>query len=61
VFGYSVAFTEGSNAFFGGFSKVFLKGMTGDSLTGTFSKATEHPRARVLLLPGDRSRRSRPR
>ena len=34
---------EGSNAFFGGFSKLFLKGMTGDSLTGTFSKATQHP------------------
>ena len=43
IYGYSVAFTEGSNAFFGGFSKVFLKGMTGDSLTGTFSKATNIP------------------
>jgi Amt family ammonium transporter len=43
IYGYSVAFTEGSNAFFGGFSKMFLKGMTGDSLTGTFSKATNIP------------------
>ena len=43
IFGYSVAFTEGSNAFFGGFSKTFLSGMTGDSLTGTFSKATNIP------------------
>src|SRR3954463_3513714 len=43
IFGYSVAFSEGSNQFFGGFTKVFLKGMTGDSLTGTFSKATNIP------------------
>ncbi len=43
IFGYSVAFSEGSNQFFGGFAKVFLKGMTGDSLTGTFSKATNIP------------------
>jgi Amt family ammonium transporter len=42
VFGYSLAFTE-NNAFIGGFSKMFLKGMTGDSLTGTFSKATNIP------------------
>jgi Amt family ammonium transporter len=43
LYGYSVAFTEGPNGFVGGFSKVFLKGMTGDSLTGTFSKATNIP------------------
>jgi ammonium transporter, Amt family len=43
IFGYSIAFSEGSNQFFGGFSKLFLKGMTGDSLTGTFSKATNIP------------------
>ena len=43
IYGYSVAFSEGSNQFFGGFSKLFLKGMTGDSLTGTFSKATNIP------------------
>jgi Amt family ammonium transporter len=43
IFGYSVAFSEGSNQFFGGFSKLFLKGMTADSLTGTFSKATNIP------------------
>jgi ammonium transporter, Amt family len=42
AFGYSLAFTE-NNAFIGGFSKLFLKGMTGDSLTGTFSKATNIP------------------
>ena len=43
IYGYSVAFSEGTNQFFGGFSKLFLKGMTGDSLTGTFSKATNIP------------------
>ena len=42
-YGYSMAFSEGSNMFVGGFSKIFLKGMTGDSLTGTFSKATNIP------------------
>jgi ammonium transporter, Amt family len=42
VVGYSLAFTE-NNQFIGGFSKMFLKGMTGDSLTGTFSKATNIP------------------
>jgi len=42
-YGYSLAFSEGTNQFFGGFSKLFLKGMTGDSLTGTFSKATNIP------------------
>jgi Amt family ammonium transporter len=42
IFGYSLAFTE-NNAFIGGFSKAFLSGMTGDSLTGTFSKATNIP------------------
>ena len=43
IYGYSMAFSEGSNQFVGGFTKVFLKGMTGDSLTGTFSKATNIP------------------
>ncbi|MBM3116503.1 ammonium transporter [Jeongeupia naejangsanensis] len=37
VYGYSVAFTEG-NAFFGGLSKLFLKGVTPDSIAATFSK-----------------------
>ncbi|HEX5276433.1 MAG TPA: ammonium transporter [Fluviicoccus sp.] len=39
VYGYSVAFTEG-NAFFGSLSKVFLNGVTADSLAATWSKAT---------------------
>ena len=42
VYGYSLAFTEG-NAFIGGFSKVFLKGITPDSLAATFSKGVMIP------------------
>jgi len=37
LYGYSLAFTEG-NAFFGGFDRVFMKGMY-DPLTGTFAMA----------------------
>lgn len=36
-YGYSLAFTEG-NAFFGTFSKLFLFGVTPDSIAATFSK-----------------------
>jgi Amt family ammonium transporter len=42
LYGYSVAFTEG-NAFFGGFSKAFLKGITPDSVAATFSKGAYIP------------------
>ncbi|CPR13891.1 Ammonium transporter [Brenneria goodwinii] len=35
VYGYSLAFSEG-NAFFGGFSNFMLKGISIDSITGTF-------------------------
>ena len=42
IYGYSIAFTEG-NAFFGGFSKVFLKGITPDSLAATFTKGVYIP------------------
>jgi len=42
VYGYSVAFTEG-NAFFGGFSKAFLLGITPDSAAATFSKGVYIP------------------
>ncbi|AGH49835.1 MULTISPECIES: ammonium transporter [Sphingomonadales] len=34
TWGYSIAFTEGS-PFFGGFSKLFLKGVAADTLSGT--------------------------
>ena len=37
VFGYSLSFTEGGN-FIGTFDKVFLKGITPDSVAATFSK-----------------------
>ena len=42
IYGYSLAFTEG-NAFFGGFDKLFLKGVTADSLAATFSKGVAIP------------------
>ena len=42
VYGYSVAFT-GGNAFFGGFSKMFLAGVNADSLGATFSKGVAIP------------------
>lgn len=35
VYGYSFAFGGSENAFFGGFGKVFLSGVTTDSLSGT--------------------------
>jgi len=37
IYGYSIAFTEGS-AFFGTLDKLFLKGITPDSVGATFSK-----------------------
>jgi Amt family ammonium transporter len=42
IYGYSLAFTEG-NAFFGGFDKLFLQGVTIDSVAGTFSKGVAVP------------------
>ena len=42
LYGYSIAFTEG-NAFVGGFSKLFLLGITPDSLAATFSKGVYVP------------------
>jgi Amt family ammonium transporter len=46
-YGYSIAFTGGETQFFGGFSRVFLDGLSGatagDPLLGTFSKATNIP------------------
>jgi len=41
-YGYSIAFTEG-NAFFGGFSRLFLSGITADSTAATFSKGVVIP------------------
>ncbi len=42
VYGYSIAFTEGS-AFFGSLDKVLLKGVTVDTLAATFSKGVAIP------------------
>lgn len=42
LYGYSLAFTEGS-PFIGGFSKLFLKGITPDSMAATFSKGVYIP------------------
>ena len=42
VYGYSVAFTGGS-AFFGGFDKLMLAGVTPDSVAATFSKGVVIP------------------
>jgi Amt family ammonium transporter len=42
IYGYSVAFTEG-NAFFGSLDKIFLKGVTTDSLAATWSKGVYIP------------------
>ena len=42
LYGYSIAFTEGG-AFFGGLDKLFLKGITPDSVAATFSKGVVIP------------------
>jgi Amt family ammonium transporter len=42
IYGYSVAFTA-NNPFMGGFSKIFLSGITPDSTAATFSKGVVIP------------------
>jgi ammonium transporter, Amt family len=42
IYGYSLAF-GGSGSFFGGFDKLFLKGITPDSVAATFSKGVVIP------------------
>jgi Amt family ammonium transporter len=42
IYGYSVAFTAG-NPFIGGFGKLFLSGVTPDSVAATFSKGVVIP------------------
>ena len=51
VYGYSIAFTEG-NAFFGGLDKLLLKGLTGDTTTGTFSKGVVIPELIFVAFQG---------
>ena len=43
IYGYSVAFTEGTTPFFGGFSRLFLGGITYESTVATFSKGVVIP------------------
>jgi Amt family ammonium transporter len=43
IYGYSVAFTQGTTPFFGGFDRLFLSGMTPDSVAATFSKGVVIP------------------
>ncbi len=42
VYGYSIAFTSG-NAFFGGFDRLFMQGLTPASMAATFSKGVYIP------------------
>jgi len=43
LYGYSIAFTQGSTPFFGGFDRLFLHGMTPDSVAATYSKGVVIP------------------
>jgi Amt family ammonium transporter len=49
IYGYSIAFTEG-NAFFGGFDRLFLSGMTPDSVAATFSKGVVVPELAYMVF-----------
>ncbi|MDD5175932.1 MAG: ammonium transporter [Sterolibacterium sp.] len=51
VYGYSIAFSEG-NAFFGSFDKLFLKGITPDSVAATFSKGIVIPELIYVAFQG---------
>jgi len=42
IYGYSIAFT-GGNELFGGLDRLFMQGMTGDSVAATFSKGVVIP------------------
>ncbi|ANH71806.1 ammonium transporter [Ralstonia insidiosa] len=51
IYGYSFAFTEG-NAFFGGLDRLFLKGLTPDSVAATFSKGVVVPEYAYFAFQG---------
>jgi len=51
IYGYSVAFTGGS-PFFGGFDKLFLKGITDASTGATFSKGVVIPELSFVAFQG---------
>jgi len=49
VYGYSVAFADG-NQFFGGLSKMFLSGVSTESLASTFSKGVYIPELQFIVF-----------
>jgi len=51
VYGYSLAFTEG-NEFFGTLDKLFLKGITPESVGATFSKGVVIPELAFVIFQG---------
>jgi len=51
VYGYSIAFTPG-NAFFGGFDRLFLAGLTPESVGATFSKGVVIPEFSFFSFQG---------
>ncbi len=51
IYGYSIAFTEG-NAFFGTFDKLFLAGVTPESVAATFSKGVVIPEFVYIAFQG---------
>jgi Amt family ammonium transporter len=51
VYGYSLAFTAG-NPFFGTLDKLFLKGVTPDSVAATFSKGVVLPELTFIAFQG---------
>ena len=52
VYGYSLAFTGGSD-FIGGFSKAFMMGVTTDSKAATFSVDANISELIYIVLPDD--------
>ncbi len=49
IYGYSIAFTGGS-AFFGGFDRLFMSGLTIESLAATFSKGVYVPEMAFFIF-----------
>jgi ammonium transporter, Amt family len=49
IYGYSLAFTNG-NEFIGGFSKMFLSGVTTSTMAATFSKETYIPEYAYVIF-----------
>jgi Amt family ammonium transporter len=43
IYGYSIAFTQGTTPFFGGFGRLFMSGLDGAPVAATFSKGVYIP------------------